>query len=198
MNKMDINMAEQAETEVKSPGFRLPPWVRKVAVFAAPALMIAAGVVAYALLDMTGPKPEEKTGDAHPVAVQFAVAEARPTTISVNVQGEARPRVDAALAAQVAGRIVSTRATVQPGSVTFLQRFGGSLNLNLHYHVIFLEGVFVDRAAQGLKPRFRPATLPTDADIVTVLHKKILRHLKLAVDPPPIAPARQAAFAWEC
>jgi hypothetical protein len=27
---------------------------------------------------------------------------------------------------------------------------------------------------------------------------KILRHLKLAVDPPPIAPARQAAFAWDC
>ena len=26
---------------------------------------------------------------------------------------------------------------------------------------------------------------------------KILRHLKLAVDPPPIAPARQAAFAWD-
>ena len=28
--------------------------------------------------------------------------------------------------------------------------------------------------------------------------QKILRHLKLAVDPPPIAPARQAAFAWDC
>ena len=27
--------------------------------------------------------------------------------------------------------------------------------------------------------------------------KKILRHLKLAVDPPPIAPAQQAAFAWD-
>jgi hypothetical protein len=27
--------------------------------------------------------------------------------------------------------------------------------------------------------------------------KKILRHLKQAVDPPPIAPAQQAAFAWE-
>jgi hypothetical protein len=26
--------------------------------------------------------------------------------------------------------------------------------------------------------------------------KQILRHLQLAVDPPPIAPARQAAFAW--
>jgi Putative transposase len=28
--------------------------------------------------------------------------------------------------------------------------------------------------------------------------QKILRHLKLAVDPPSIAPARQAAFAWDC
>jgi len=27
--------------------------------------------------------------------------------------------------------------------------------------------------------------------------QKILQHLKLAVDPPPIAPAQQAAFAWE-
>ncbi len=27
--------------------------------------------------------------------------------------------------------------------------------------------------------------------------QKILRHVKLAVDPPPIAPPRQAAFAWE-
>ncbi len=27
--------------------------------------------------------------------------------------------------------------------------------------------------------------------------KKILRHLKRAVDPPPIAPARQVAFAWD-
>ena len=27
--------------------------------------------------------------------------------------------------------------------------------------------------------------------------QKILRHLKLAVVPPPMAPARQAAFAWE-
>jgi hypothetical protein len=26
--------------------------------------------------------------------------------------------------------------------------------------------------------------------------RKILRHLKLAVDPPPIAPARHTAFAW--
>src|SRR5262245_21008672 len=52
----------------------------------------------------------------------------------------------------------ATRAAVQPGSVPFVQRFGGSLNANLHYHLIFLEGVFVDRTALGLKPRFVQAT----------------------------------------
>ncbi len=30
-----------------------------------------------------------------------------------------------------------------------------------------------------------------------IVIKKILRHVKLAVDPPPIAPAQQAAFAWD-
>src|SRR6266702_4361761 len=31
------------------------------------------------------------------------------------------------------------RQQVQPGSVTFIQRFGGAINLNVHYHVVFLE-----------------------------------------------------------
>ena len=63
----------------------------------------------------------------------------------------------------------ATRATVQPGSVTFVQRFGGSINLHRHVHVLFLEGVFVDRTAQGLRPRFLHQTPPTDVDIATVL-----------------------------
>ena len=63
----------------------------------------------------------------------------------------------------------ATRATVQPGSVTFGQRFGGSINLTRHVHGLFLEGGFVDRTAQGLRPRFLHQTPPTDADIATVL-----------------------------
>lgn len=61
----------------------------------------------------------------------------------------------------------ATRATVQPGSVTFLQRFGGSINLNVH--VIFLKGVYENRTAQGLKPRFRPQEPPTDAEIAVAM-----------------------------
>src|SRR5215510_13047619 len=34
------------------------------------------------------------------------------------------------------------RAHVHPGSVTFLQRFGSAINLHLHFHILFLEGVY--------------------------------------------------------
>src|SRR5215813_9697861 len=73
------------------------------------------------------------------------------------------------------------RHNVQPGSVTFLQRFGGSLNANLHYHVIVMEGVFLDRTDQGLKPRFLKGEPPSDADVATVVQKigrRVIRTLR--------------------
>ena len=65
----------------------------------------------------------------------------------------------------------SERQKVQPGSVTFIQRFGGALNLNVHYHVVFLEGVYLDRTEAGLKPRFLKGEPPSDADIAAILQK---------------------------
>jgi Transposase zinc-binding domain/Putative transposase len=73
------------------------------------------------------------------------------------------------------------RQQVQPGSVTFLQRFGGSLNLNLHFHVVFLEGVYLDRTDQGRKPRFVKGEPPSDTDIAEVLQKisrRVIRTLR--------------------
>src|SRR5436309_244549 len=61
------------------------------------------------------------------------------------------------------------RDKVQPGSVTFIQRFGSAINLHLHFHVVFLEGVYLDRADQGRTPRFVTGEPPTDADIATVV-----------------------------
>src|SRR4030095_8539251 len=73
------------------------------------------------------------------------------------------------------------RANIQPGSVTCIQRFGSALNLNLYFHVIFLEGVYVDRTAQGLRPRFVQGEPPTNADIAAVVQKisrRVLRTLR--------------------
>src|SRR5437899_787320 len=36
------------------------------------------------------------------------------------------------------------RATAHPGAVTFIQRFGSALNLNVHYHLLILKVVFID------------------------------------------------------
>ncbi|MCX7359646.1 MAG: hypothetical protein NT015_16090 [Alphaproteobacteria bacterium] len=104
MNKMDLNMTQSAPDEDKPRGFF--GVVRRIAIFAAPLVAIVGGGVLLAVMIVTGPKAKEKGEPPHAPAVQFAVAHARPTTVSINVQGEARPRVEATLAAQVAGRIV--------------------------------------------------------------------------------------------
>jgi Putative transposase/Transposase zinc-binding domain len=73
------------------------------------------------------------------------------------------------------------RANVQPGSVTFIQRFGSAINVNLHFHCIFLEGMYLDRSEAGLKPRFVHGEPPSDTDIATVVQKisrRIIRKLR--------------------
>ncbi len=35
------------------------------------------------------------------------------------------------------------RVLARTGAVTLIQRFGGSLNLNIHFHVLMLDGVYV-------------------------------------------------------
>jgi len=73
------------------------------------------------------------------------------------------------------------RDQVQPGSVTFIQRLGSAINVNLHFHGVFIEGVYLDRTAAGCKPRFVTVEPPSDADIATVLQKlshRVIRQLR--------------------
>ncbi|HEY7495389.1 MAG TPA: transposase [Candidatus Tectomicrobia bacterium] len=65
----------------------------------------------------------------------------------------------------------SRRQEVQPGSITFIQRFGGAIELNVHFHVVFLEGVYLDRTDQSRKPCFLKVKPPGDAGIATALQK---------------------------
>lgn len=108
MNKMDINMLTGSATTTDEDKPR-GAWafIRRMLIVAAPVVvLVGVGGGGYALMAATAAKPEEKNSAPHPPAVQFAVAHARPTTIAINVQGEARPRYEATLAAQVAGRLV--------------------------------------------------------------------------------------------
>ncbi|HYD72060.1 MAG TPA: hypothetical protein VEF55_02915, partial [Candidatus Binatia bacterium] len=107
MNKMDLNMlTETATASDEDQPKTLWSRVKKVLIFAAPVAVFALVAGLFIVMSVLRPRPEEKNATPHPPAVQFAVAHARPTTITINVQGEARPRFEATLAAQVAGRIV--------------------------------------------------------------------------------------------
>ncbi len=46
-----------------------------------------------------------------------------------------------------------TNATAHTGAVTLIQRFGSALNLNIHFHMLFLDGVYVEY--EGSTARFR-------------------------------------------
>src|SRR2546427_26682 len=73
------------------------------------------------------------------------------------------------------------RANLQPGSVTFIQRFGSAINLNLHFHCIFLEGVYLDRSDQDRKPRFVTDEPPSDTDVAEVVQtisRRVIRKLR--------------------
>lgn len=64
------------------------------------------------------------------------------------------------------------------GTVTFIQRFGGALNLNVHFHTVVLDGVFFENAHGEL--HFKKLPPPTDAEVtrlVATVRTRVLRLL---------------------
>ena len=64
------------------------------------------------------------------------------------------------------------------GTVTVIQRFGGALNLNVHFHTLAVDGVFVREPDGSLS--FAAAKAPTDEEVealLGVIQSRILRLL---------------------
>ena len=69
-----------------------------------------------------------------------------------------------------------TAATAQTGAVTLIQRFGLARNLNIHFHMLFLDGVY---CAAG--PSFRRVKAPTPAEYGLLVHtfsERVAQHLE--------------------
>jgi len=62
------------------------------------------------------------------------------------------------------------------GSISFLQRSGGALNINPHNHMIFVDGVFeqLEDTDGTTSVRFHPAKKPTDLQIAVLISE--IRH----------------------
>jgi hypothetical protein len=54
------------------------------------------------------------------------------------------------------------------GAVTLIQRFGSALNLNIHFHILFLDGVYVHR---GDRPtQFQRVKAPDKGELEELVH----------------------------
>ena len=65
------------------------------------------------------------------------------------------------------------------GAVTLIQRFGSALNLNIHFHILFLDGVYVYR--NNRPPRFRRVKAPDKSeleDLVQLISQRVGRCLE--------------------
>lgn len=78
-----------------------------------------------------------------------------------------------------------THGTARTGAVTFIQRFGSALNLNVHFHMLFLDGVYVTRCHAGDGGNgsqvFRRVSAPTKTDLEAVLQQLSTRLARLLV-----------------
>jgi hypothetical protein len=89
------------------------------------------------------------------------------------------------------------------GTVTVIQRFGGGLNLNVHFHTLLLDGVFFTEG-EGEALGFRPLPPPTDDEIGVVLARIATRVQRLlerrgpdpsGADPSPLDPVVEESAA---
>ena len=61
-----------------------------------------------------------------------------------------------------------TNKTARTGAVTLIQRFGSALNPNIHFHMLFLDGVYVDQPDGSA--RLRWVKVSTSAELTQLAH----------------------------
>ena len=90
--------------------------------------------------------------------------------------------------ARAAGLLDTPSSFAHPGAVNFVQRFGSSLAVNVHWHVLALDGVYVTEGP-GRTPIFHAAPSLTDIEVARVLHdarqriERVLRARGLLREP---------------
>ena len=62
-----------------------------------------------------------------------------------------------------------TKPMAHTGAVTLIQRFGSALNLNIHFHMLFLDGVYIG-GAHGYPMRFLGVKAPTKGELTRLTH----------------------------
>ena len=73
------------------------------------------------------------------------------------------------IATHLAHKAGFTKPLAQTGAVMLIQRFGSALNLNVHFHMLILDGVY-SGGTSGLPLRFRQVKAPTGNELTKLAH----------------------------
>ena len=84
------------------------------------------------------------------------------------IMGKALGIVYRSIATHLTRKAGYKNSTAHTGAVTLIQRFGSALNLNIHFHMLFLDGVYVGEA--GPSARFHWVKAPTSAELTQLTH----------------------------
>ena len=72
-----------------------------------------------------------------------------------------------AIAADIILQAGYLKKQAKTGAVTYIQRFGSALNLNIHFHMLFLEGVITPERGQS---KFKRVKAPSHNDMEALVH----------------------------
>jgi hypothetical protein len=84
-----------------------------------------------------------------------------------------------AISTHIVNKAGFTNKQAKTGAVTLIQRFGSALNLNIHFHMLLLEGVVSENPWGGTT--FTRIKAPTQDDMVEIVHsisQRIAKYLE--------------------
>jgi len=125
--------------------------------------------------EVFGPRPVRQWVLSFPYPLRLLFA-SKPDAI-----GPVLGIVHRVIAGWLADQMGVARACAHCGAVTLIQRFGSALNLNIHFHMLWLDGVYEETIeTPQRKPRLHRTRAPTSAQLTelagTIAHR-VCRHL---------------------
>ena len=77
------------------------------------------------------------------------------------------------LATHITKKAGYNKQTAQTGAVTLIQRFGSALNLNIHFHMLYLDGVYAaDNYGKTRLDEKHPYFSPYGQPLVVLIHSR--------------------------
>jgi hypothetical protein len=86
------------------------------------------------------------------------------------IMGKALGIVYRTISKHISKKAGYTKTTAHTGAVTLIQRFSSALNLIVHLHMLYLDGVYVEDNKYGSAMRFQWVKAPTNEELSRLTH----------------------------